>query len=112
LKITVDCKSPKYAKGSYNYTKLEDVYSFLVRIKGFPRGKIGHWLWVVAKDGIIHGVYTARYGLKIESDFHDYQLAEKIAEETKLLQAFDRVSPRLDVALSFARSFDKATKQN
>jgi hypothetical protein len=112
LKITVECRSPKYAKGNYNYAKLEDVYSFLVGIKGFPRGKIGHWLLNVAKDGIIHGVYTARYGLKIESDFHDYQLAEKIAEETGLMQSFDRVSPRMDIALSFARSFDKATKQN
>jgi hypothetical protein len=106
----VECKSPKYVEGNYNYTKLEDVYNFLVRIKGFPRGKIGHWLLVVAKDGIIEGVYTARYGLRIVSDFHNYQLAQRIAEETRLIQAFDKVSPKMDVALSFARSFDNVAK--
>lgn len=106
----MECERPRYAKGSYDYTKLEDIYHFLVRIKGFPRGKIGHWLWCVAKDGIITGVYTARYGLRIESDFHDYQLAEKIADKTGLMRSFGSVSPRLDVALSFARSFDEVSK--
>jgi hypothetical protein len=110
LNISIECKSPKYAKGTYNYTKLEDVFNFLVSIRGFPRGKIGHWLLNVAKDGIIHGVYTARYGLKIESDFHDYELAQKIAEETGLTQPFDRVSPNMDVALSFAESFDRKVR--
>ena len=110
MKIVVECKSPKYVKGNYNYTKLEDLFHFLVRIKGFPRGKIGHWLLNVAKDGVIHGVYTARYGLKIESDFHGYELAQRIARETELIQPFDKVSPKLDVALSFAKSFDEEAR--
>jgi hypothetical protein len=75
----VECASPKYVKGNYGFAKLEDVFNVLLRIKGFPRGYIGHWLLNIAKDGRIDGVYTARYGLKIESDFHNYALAQKIA---------------------------------
>ena len=107
MKIIIECKSPKYVKGTYNYTKLEDVFHFLVRVKGFPRGKIGYWLLDVAKDGIIHGVYTARYGLKIESDFHDYELAQKIANESGLMQPLGKVSEKIEIALSFAKSFDE-----
>jgi hypothetical protein len=107
LKITVECESPKYAKGKSNFAKLEDVYEFLVRIRGFPRGNIGSFLLTIAKDGCIHGAYTARYGLKITSDFHDYALAQKVATETGLSRAFGRISPRLDIALSFAKAFDK-----
>jgi hypothetical protein len=107
LRIKIECSSPKYVKGNYEYRKLEEVFNFLVKIKGFPKGYVGHWLLNVAKDGVIHGVYTARYGLKIESDFHDYALAQKVAKESELLHSFDKVSPKLDVALAFARSFDK-----
>ncbi len=107
LRITVKCTSPKYVKGNYDFSRLEDVFNFLVRIKGFPRGYIGSWLLNIAKDGCIHGVYTARYGLEIRSDFHNYALAQRIAEETGLLQSFDKVSSKPDIAISFAKTFDK-----
>lgn len=94
-------------KGNYEYQNLEEVFNLLVRIKGFPRGNVGHWLFNLTKDGSIHGVYTARYGLKIESDFHDYTLTQKVAKDSGLLRSFDKVSPRLDIALAFAQSFDK-----
>jgi hypothetical protein len=107
LKIKVECSSPKYVKGNYEYQRFEEVYNLLVRIKGFPKGYVGQWLLNLAKDGSIDGVYTARYGLKIKSDFHDYTLAQKVAKESGLLKSFDKVSPRLDIALAFAKSFDK-----
>ena len=107
MRISVKCKSPKYVKGNYDYAKLEDVFNFLLRIKGFPKGYVGHWLLNIAKDGRIDGVYTARYGLSIESDFHNYALAQKIAKESGLLLSFDSVSSKLDTALAFAQSFDK-----
>ena len=107
LKITVECASPKYVKGNYGFAKLKDVFNFLVRIKGFPRGYIGHWLLNIAKDGRIDGVYTARYGLKIESDFHNYALAQKIAKETGLIQSFDKVSSKPEIAMAFAKAFDR-----
>ena len=110
MKITVECEKPKYAKGNYNYTKLEDVYHFLVGIKGFPKGKIGHWLLGVAKDGSISRVHTARFTIDIKSDFHDYQLAQRIAQKTGLIRAFDRESPNVGVALSFAKAFDKEAR--
>ena len=107
LKIKVECSSPRYVKGNYEYRNLEEVFNLLVKIKGFPRGNIGHWLLNLAKDGCIDGVYTARYGLKMKSDFHNYTLAQKAAKESGLLQSFDKVSPKLEIALAFARSFDK-----
>ena len=107
MKIKVECSGPRYVKGDYEYRKFEEVFNLLVRIKGFPRGNIGHWLFNLAKDGSIDGVYTARYGLKVKSDFHNYTLAQKVAEESRLLQSFDKISPKLEVALAFARSFDK-----
>jgi hypothetical protein len=106
----VECKSPKYAKGNYDYTKLEDVYNFLVGIKGFPKGDIGNWLLKIAKDGRIDGVYIARYAFEVKSDFHNYALAQKIAKETGLTRAFYRVSPKLEKALAFAKAFDKEAK--
>jgi len=112
LKITVECEKPKYAKGKYDFETLENVFKFLVGIKGFPRGNIGSFLLTIAKDGCIHGVYTARYALKITSDFHDYALAQKVATETRLVGAFDRVSPKLDIALVFAKSFDKEASEH
>jgi len=107
LKIEVECLSPRYVKGNYGYRKLEEVFNLLVRIKGFPKGYIGHWLLTLAKDGSIDGVYTARYGIKMKSDFHNYTLAQKVAKESGLLQSFDKTSPKLEIALAFARSFDK-----
>lgn len=107
LRIIVNCDKPKYAKGKYEFEKLEDVYKFLVKIKGFAKPTIGSWLLTIAKDGCINRVSTARLSIEIKSDFHDYQLAQKIARGTKLVGAFDRVSPKLDVALSFAKAFDK-----
>lgn len=107
MKIIIKCASPKYVKGNYVLSKLEEVFDFLTGIKGFPKGYIGSWLLNIAKDGHIYGVYTARYGLEIESDFHNYALAQKIAKETRLVQAFDRVSSKPDVAMAFARAFDK-----
>ncbi len=112
MKITVECEKPKYAKGKYDFETLENVFKFLVGIKGFPRGNIGSFLLTIAKDGCIHGVYTARYALKITSDFHDYALAQKVATETRLVGAFDRVSPKLDIALVFAKSFDKEASEH
>ena len=106
MKIKVECDKPKYAKGIYEYTKLEDVFLFLNRIKGFCRADIGSWLLCIAKDGSIEGVYTARIGLKMHSDFCDYELAQKIAKNTGLIYSFDRVSPKLDTALAFAKAFD------
>lgn len=107
LKIRVECDKPKYAKGIYEYTKLEEVFNFLNGIKGFCRANVGSWLLCIAKDGSIDGVYTARIGIKMHSDFHDYELAQIIAKNTGLIYGFDRVSPKLELALAFAKAFDK-----
>jgi hypothetical protein len=107
LRVVVKCESPEYVKGNYEYTGLEGLFNFLLRIKRFPRGLIRYWLWNVAKEGFIGRVSCAMYDLEINADFHDYQLAKKIAEETRLLGAFDKVSENLDVALRFARAFDR-----
>jgi len=107
LKIKVECDKPKYAKGTYEYHKLEEVFGFLNGIKGFAKPTIGAWLLCVAKDGAIEGVHTARIGIAIHSDSFDYQLAQKIAHKVGLIYGFDRTSTKLDVALAFAKAFDK-----
>ena len=112
LKIKVECDKPKYVKGIYEYTNLEQVFNFLNDIRGFSKPTIGAWLLNIAKDGSIHGVYTARIGIKIHSDFHDYELAQKTAKNTGLLYSWDKVSSKLETALAFARAFDiEADKQ-
>lgn len=107
MKITVECESPKYAKGKFEFETLEDVYKFLVKIKGFTKVKVGTWLLILAKDGYISKTHTARWVIGMESNFHDYQLAQKVARETGLVRAFDKISPKLDLALAFAKAFDK-----
>jgi DNA-directed RNA polymerase specialized sigma24 family protein len=112
LRIMVECESPKYAKGKYEFEKLEEVFKFLVKIKGFAKSTVGSWLLTIAKDGCINGTRTARSSLKIKSDFHDYELAQKVAEETGLIRGFGRVSPKLDIALAFAKAFDKEANKH
>lgn len=107
MKIKVECNKPKYVKGTHEYTKLEEVFNFLNRIRGFAKPTIGAWLLCIAKDGAIDGVHTARIGIAIHSDFSDYELAQKIAHKVGLIYGFDRTSTKLDVALAFAKAFDK-----
>jgi hypothetical protein len=103
----IECDKPKYVKGKYEFEKLKEVFRFLAKIRGFAKGTIGSWLLDIAQDGSIDGVSTARLSIKIKSDFHDYELAQKIAGETGLVGAFDKRSSKLDVALIFAKAFDK-----
>lgn len=107
MKIYVDCENPKYVSGKYEFDKLEELFKFFMGIKGFPRGNIGSFLLTIAKDGSISGPYTSRYGFKITSDIHDYMLAKKLANETKLIDASDKVNWNLDTTLDFAKAFDK-----
>jgi hypothetical protein len=107
LKITIECEKPKYVKDTYHYQGLEDVYKFLLSIRGFPKGLIGHWLLNIAKEGFITPVRTARYDIGIDSDFHNYAFAEKMAKEVGLVYSFDIVSPKLEKALAFAQAFDE-----
>jgi hypothetical protein len=112
LRITVECEKPKYVKGKYEFEKLEDVCKFLVKIKGFAKGTIGSWLLILAKDGYISRTHTARSEIEMKSDFHDYELAQKVARETGLVRAFDRRSPKLDIAFAFAKAFDKEASKH
>ena len=110
MKITVECEKPKYAKGTYQYSSLEEVYNFLTSIKGFAKPTVGAWLLCIAKDGVIHGVYTARLAIIVNSDFHDYKLAQKIAEETGLIYGFGKTDKKLETALAFAKVFDEEVR--
>lgn len=110
LKIIVDCEKPKYVKGTHECSSLEEVYNFLTNIKGFAKPTVGAWLLCIAKDGLISGVHTARLEIKIHSDFHDYQLAQKIAKETGLIYGLDKTDEKLETALAFAKTFDKRVR--
>jgi len=111
LKIMAKCSAPRYAKGEYEFRSFEKVFDWLVKIRGFPKGGVGRFLFALAKDGHIDGVYTAHYSFEMESDFHDYFLAQEVARKTGLLYSFDRLSPKLDIALAFAKTLDKEVKR-
>jgi hypothetical protein len=112
LKITVECEKPRYAKGKYEFEKLQDVFEFLDKIRGFAKGTIGSWLLLLAKDGYISYAHTARWVIGMKSDFHDYQLAQKVARETGLVKAFDKRSSDVGVALRFAKAFDEEASKH
>lgn len=58
----------------------------------------------MAKDGGVI-VYSARYCIEIESDFHDYFLAREVVEKSGLLHSGDRLSSDRVKALDFAKAF-------
>ena len=107
MKVRISCKRPRYAVGEFTLSSLEEVYDWLAKIKGFASGGIGPWLLGLAKDGYLGRSISAREDIEIQSDTHDYLLAQDVAKETGLLGALDRVSGDRPVALEFARETDR-----
>lgn len=111
-RIKARCLAPKYAKGEPEFQGFEELFNWLVKIRGLPRGNVGSFLYKLAKDGHVARSFTTRYDIEIESDFHDYFLAGEVARKVGLLHhkrgAFEEVvSLSLDLALNFAKVFDE-----
>lgn len=110
MKVVINCMAPKYARGKFEFGTLEEVYHWLSNIKGLSKGSPSRWLFALAKDGS-DGGSTARYFFQAESSFHDYSLAREVAFATGLLKGGERYSSDRDVALTFAREWDKQVRQ-
>jgi len=102
LKIKVNCIAPKYVRGDYEFHTFEELYNFLFRIKGLAKKYLSTWLYAVAKDGSI-SMHSARCVIEIKSDFHDYDLANKVAQK---VGRFKDPENR-NLALIFAKTLDK-----
>ena len=101
------CTKPKYASGNYQFSKFEDLYWWLITIKGLAKGTPGRWLYHLAKNGR-SGTSSARADIAIQSDWHDYFLARDAAKKTTLLKTHwdDVYNASNDAALSFVRHLD------
>ena len=101
------CTKPRYARGDFRFSKFEELYWWLIQIKGLAKGTPGRWLYALAKSGRSGGS-SARQEIKIQSDWHDYYLARDAAKKTDLLKTRwdDVYNTSNDAALSFARRLD------
>ncbi len=112
MRVKVRCLAPKYARGEYEFHGFEEVFNWLVKIRGLLRGDVGSHLYMLAKDGRVGRALTTRYDMEIQSNFYDYFLASEVARRVGLLSRKmgtleDVINPNLNVALSFAKALDE-----
>lgn len=115
--IKVKHSAPKYAEDKNEFLGFEELYNWLIKIKGLLRGNVSSYLFKLAKDGYVGRVVNARLDMEIESDFHDYFLAQEIARKVGLLRhkkgfLEEIISPHLNLALKFAKAFDEEMKSS
>jgi hypothetical protein len=110
LKITLTCSPPNRQVGpKKEIVNLEELFNFLIALQGFPKQSIGSWLLSLAKNGSLSGTYFVQpthFKVMLHSNYHDTAVAQRIAQETKLLSPPNSVSISPNVAKSFARAFD------
>jgi len=108
MKIRVNCASPKYVKGDYEFAKFEELFYWLTGIKSLSKGVIGAILFGIVKRGY-HKRATARHFIDIECDLKDYFLAQDLGYKVGLLKTRNlgqHISKDSSVALQFARELD------
>jgi len=109
MTVKIKCTRPKYASGELEFSRFEDVWSWLCGIKRLSKGAVGRWLYSLAKTGFI-SMYSTRYSFEINSGFHDYFLARELGFKVGLLKTRrfgDSFSRERAVALDFAKELDK-----
>lgn len=110
LKITLTCSPPNRQVGPIKeIVNLEELFNFLLTLQGFPKQNIGSWLLSLAKNGSLSGTYfvqPTRFQVMLHSSYHNAAVAQRIAQETKLLSPPNSVNTSPNVAKSFARAFD------
>ena len=113
MEIKVKCERPKYASGEYKFSKFEELFYWLIGIKGLSKGAIGAILYGLAKSGYFKGA-TARYIIDIDSNFKkDYFLISDLCYKVGLLKTRDfgeYISKDRAVALQFAKELDNLIK--
>ncbi len=113
MEIKVKCERPKYAAGNYEFSKFEELFHWLVGIKGLSKGAIGAILYGLAKSGYYKSA-TARDTIDIDSNFKkDYFLINALGYKVGLLKSRglgEYISKDGAVALQFAKELDNLSK--
>ncbi len=112
MEIKVKCQRPKYAAGNYEFSKFEELFHWLVGIKGLSKGAIGAILYGLAKSGYYNSA-TARDVINIDTDPLDYFLVSNLGYKIGLLKSRglgEYISKDRAVALQFAKELDNLSK--
>lgn len=112
MEIKVKCERPKYASGEHKFSKFEELFHWLVSIKGLSKGAIGATLYGLAKSGYYRSA-TARDVINIDTDPLDYIVISDLGYKVGLLKTRDfgeYISKDRAVALQFARELDNLSK--
>lgn len=106
VNILITCNRPKSARGEYRFTKFEDLFRWLAKIKALAKGAPSHWLYGLAKNGSYNPT-TAETDIEITCAPMEYIWVNELARETGLLKSQDRISPSREAALAFAQALDQ-----
>ena len=110
MEIKVKCERPKYASGEHKFSKFEELFHWLVSIKGLSKGAIGAILYGLAESGYYKSA-TARDIIDIDSNFKkDYFLISDLGYKVGLLKTRGHPSKDRAVALQFAKELDNLGK--
>ncbi len=109
MEIKVKCERPKYASGEYKFRKFEELFHWLINIKGLSKGAIGTIINGIAKSGYYKSA-TGREHIDIETDFkQDYFVISDLGYKVGLLKTRglgEYISKDNAVALKFAKELD------
>lgn len=106
MEIKLKCERPKYASGEYKFSKFEELFHWLIGIKGLSKGAIGAIIYGIAKSGYYK---SAMHGdcMDIETDFkQDYFVISDLGYKVGLLKTRGVISKDRAVALQFAKELD------
>ena len=67
MKIKIQCKRPKYVSGEYTFSSYEELYNWLLYIKGLAQGGVGAIIYGLADSGY-YCSSTARLVIDISID--------------------------------------------
>ena len=113
MEIKVKCQRPKYASGEYKFSKFEELFHWLIHIKG-SKMRIAKILYILAKNGKYPPGGTTRFCIEIDSDFDkDYSLINDLARKVGLLRTWrlgDSFSHDETIWLQFAKELDNLSK--
>jgi len=105
LHIKVICRTPKYARGKFEFNSLKELLQWLRTVRSVSSSDLSRFVFAIAKDGELK---LAKYGLhlNIEFDSADYFLANKLAEGIGLISHFGKMKEDERKITAFAELFD------
>lgn len=111
MKISVTCTNPRYARGEYSFATFQELYEWLLKLKGLSKGAPGVILFQVAKTSR-GGANTARNRFEINSDWRgNYFAVRELAFNSGILKmrmGGDSLSRDHEIAQKFAQELDRS----